>query len=101
MNWVEYLEDNYHIQYPTTSDKIVRAFDTVALTIQYREGWDSYSVACTTENLHFSYSKDGSLTYVKIPFSEIAKHTVIKPILEEAIKTQKKGESTFRLKQSD
>ena len=64
MNWVEYLEDNYHIQYPTTSDKLVKAFDMVALTIQYREGWDNYTVTCTKKNLHFGYTKNGKGYYV-------------------------------------
>lgn len=93
MNWVEYLEDNYHIQYPTTSDKLVKAFDMVALTVQYREGWDNYTVTCTDKNLHFGYTKDGKGYYAIIPFKEIAKRNVVKPILEKVIEGHKKDRS--------
>ena len=95
MNWVEYLEHNYHVTDPYDAKQVYTAAKWAATILKCIHGWKDFTIGCTPTSLYFAYSKGSGLYTAFIPVSLIAKELTIRPILERIVKMHEK-EDTYR-----
>lgn len=95
MNWVAYLERNYHVTDPYDAKQVRSAAVWAATAMKYIYGWKNFTIGCTPKSLYFAYTKDSDLYTAFIPVGLIARELTIRPILERIVKMHEK-EDTYR-----
>lgn len=98
MNWVQYLEDNCQIRDAQDTESIRKVVDLAALSLQFKYGWYSYTVLCSSTTVHFLYTTDDGLFSAMIPIEKIIKGIVVKPILEDVVRMHSENIHFYRKK---